>query len=79
MELKFSKAPEVELSYGMLQNEDEWKNWTKDVLETLVKALESPESDRKALLKKTAVELFEKIRQCGFSEGYDSAGMDGDI
>lgn len=77
MELKFSKSPEVDLSWGMLQNKDEWKSWTKSVLETLVDALEScPEADREAYLNYTATELFEEISQCGYEEGYDTAEMD---
>ena len=76
MELKFSKSPEVDLSWGMLQNKDEWKSWTKSVLETLVDALEScPEADREAYLDYTATELFEEISQCGYEEGYDTAEM----
>lgn len=77
MTLKFPKSPDVELSWGMLQNTAEWKSWTKNVLETLVDALEScPEADRKAYLEYTATELFEEIVQCGYEEGYDTAQMD---
>lgn len=77
MELKFPKSPDVELSWGMLQNTAEWKKWTKSVLETLVDALEScPKADREAYLEYTATELFEEIVQCGYEEGYDTAQMD---
>lgn len=77
MKLKFPKSPDVELSWGMLQNSAEWKSWTKSVLETLVDALEScPEADRESYLDYTATELFEEIVQCGYEEGYDTAEMD---
>lgn len=80
MELKFSKAPETKLSYGMLQNEKEWKDWTKSVLETLINTLEScSKEDKEAFIKQTATELFEEISQCGYEEGYDTALEDGEI
>lgn len=76
MELKFSKPPEVKLSYSMLQNEAEWKSWTKEVLETLVNALETSKTNKEVFIEKTATELFENIAQCGYEEGYDSAKME---
>lgn len=77
MKLNFPKSPDVDLSWGMLQNTSEWKNWTKSVLETLIDALEScSEADREAYLDYTATELFEEIVQCGYEEGYDTAEID---
>jgi hypothetical protein len=76
MKLSFPKSPDVDLSWGMLQNSAEWKSWTKSVLETLVDALEScSEADKEAYLEYTATELFEEISQCGYEEGYDTAEM----
>lgn len=76
MELKFSKSPEVELSYGMLQNRAEWESWTKGVLETLINALETSKADKEVFIEKTTTELFEEIIQCGYEEGYDTAKME---
>lgn len=77
MELKFAKAPEVKLSYGMLQNGAEWKSWTKDVLETLINTLKScSETDKESYIEQTATELFEEIAQCGYEEGQDTAAYD---
>lgn len=83
MELKFSKSPGIELSWGMLQNKEEWIDWTKDVLKTLMDALLSCsetkvviDNDEKVFIEKTAIELFEEISQCGYTEGYSSAECD---
>lgn len=77
MKLKFPKSPDVKLSWGMLQNTEEWKNWTKNVLKTLVDALEScSETEKESYLEYTATELFEEIVQCGYEEGYDTAQTD---
>ena len=77
MEFNLSEAPEIKLSYGMLQNEAEWKNWIKNNLENLINTLKPcSEADKKILLEKAATELFETIGQCGYEEGYDIANED---
>lgn len=71
------KSPGIELSWGMLQNKEEWLDWTIDVLETLIKDLEScSKTDEQVFIEKTALELFEEIAQCGYTEGYSSAECD---
>lgn len=77
MELKLSKAPAVELDYGILQNELEWMSWTKGVLKTLVESLKQcSETDCEVFVEKTAEELFKEIINCGWKQGYEDASFD---
>lgn len=68
--MKLTKAPKIDIKYGILQNEREWVNWVTENLSAINKNTSSFE------LINIASQLFNEISHCGYREGYDSACCD---
>lgn len=72
--LKLSKAPEIEIRWGLqtIENRKKWINWVLQNINS-IKTYKNISSDE---LEKLVSELFDEIHHCGYAEGYDSAKCD---
>ena len=68
--MKLTKAPKIDIKYGILKNETEWVNWVAENLSAINKNTSSFE------MLNIASQLFQEINHCGYREGYDSACCD---
>ena len=68
--MKLTKAPKIDIKYGLLQNEKEWINWIAENLSAINKNTTTNE------IRSIASQLFNEISRCGYREGYDSACCD---
>ena len=65
--MKLTKAPKIDIKYGILQNEVEWVNWIAENISAINKNATTNE------IRSIASQLFNEISRCGYREGYDSA------
>lgn len=68
--MKLTKAPEIDVKYGLLQNEVEWVNWIAENISAINKNATTNE------IRSIASQLFNEVSNCGWREGYDSACCD---